>query len=213
MTTPDKERASCWSVTINNPTDDELKCYAPGWSLTGQFEQGEGTGTRHFQGMLKTPQVRFSQVKRAFPRAHIEPARNQKALALYVNKSETRVAEYAGSSVPNMFQFQDTIAGDWDTDEFNRRTSDEQYCKTYQYDMSEMALAYSDELVAKRIAQGGRGLEFIAINPMWRSSWKKFYHYIITRHASSQQACQKDAPPAPPPAPPQSPADIGLNTH
>lgn len=111
-----------------------------------------------------------------------------------------------------MFQFQDTIAGDWDTDEFNRRTLDEQYCKTYQYDMNEMALAYSDELVVKRIAQGGRGIEFIAINPMWRSSWKKFWSYIITRHVSSQ-ACDEEAPPAPLSAPPQSPADIGLNTH
>lgn len=78
MTTPDKDkRASCWSVTINNPTEDELKCHHLGWSLQGQFEQGEETGTRHFQGMLKTgQQVRFAAVKKVFPRGHIEPARN-----------------------------------------------------------------------------------------------------------------------------------------
>lgn len=196
MTTP-SDRASCWSITINNPADDELKCHTPGWTLEGQFEQGE-EGTRHFQGMLKTPQVRFSAVKRVFPRAHIEVARNKKALELYVHKSETRVGDYAGSAVPNMFQFQDTIAGDWDNDEFTRRTSDPAYCITYGYDMNEMALVYVDELVAKRVAQGGRGIEFIAINPMWRSSWKKFWCSIITRHAlpPPPSPCPQDAPPA-----------------
>lgn len=195
MTTPSDKRASCWSITINNPTDDELKCHTPGWTLQGQFEQGDETGTRHFQGMLKTPQVRFAAVKRVFPRAHIEVSRNPKALEQYVHKSETRVGEYAGSAVPNMFQFQDTIASDWDPDEFTRRTSDDTYCRTYGYDINEMALVYVDELVAKRVAEGGRGLEFIGINPMWRSSWKKFWRSIITRHALPP-------PPVPPPPPP-----------
>lgn len=193
------DRATCWSITLNNPTDDQLKCHTPGWTLEGQFEQGDETGTRHFQGMLKTPQVRWSAVKRVFPQAHIEVARNKQALEKYVHKSETRVAEYTASSVPNMFQFQDTVAGDWDVDEFTRRTTDEQYCRTYQYDLNEMALVYVDELVAKRVAQGGRGIEFIAINPMWRSSWKKFWRSIITRHAlPPPPPCPQDAPPAPP---------------
>lgn len=191
------ERASCWSITINNPTEGEVKCDQPGWTLTGQYEEG-AEGTRHFQGMLKTPQIRFAAVKRVFPRAHIEAARNKQALEAYVHKSETRVAEYSGSSVPNMFQFQDTIASDWNQEEFSRRISNEVYARTYKHDINEMALVYVDELVATRIEQGGRGLEFIAINPMWRSSWKKFWRNIITRNARPSPPPPEEASHAPP---------------
>jgi len=48
--------------------------------------------------MVKTPQVRFSAVKKAFPRAHIEVARNPAALATYVSKEETRVGQLPGKS-------------------------------------------------------------------------------------------------------------------
>lgn len=200
------DRASCWSITINNPEEGEVKCEHPGWTLTGQFEEG-AEGTRHFQGMLKTPQVRFSAVKRVFPRAHIEVARNKQALEAYVHKSETRVAEYAGSSVPNMFQFQDTIAGDWVEADFKLRLGNEQHAKRHKHDIDDIALAYVDELVATRIERGGRGLEFIAINPMWRSSWKKFWRNIITRNARPPPPQPEEAP-SPSPAP-QSPADAG----
>lgn len=61
-----------------------------GWKIYGQEEIGEN-GTPHLQLMVKTPQVRFPQVKRVFPRAHIEPARNVTALRQYVEKEETRV--------------------------------------------------------------------------------------------------------------------------
>jgi len=181
------DRGCCWSITINNPTDDDTKCDMPGWSLEGQYEVG-AEGTRHFQGILKTgKQVRFSAVKRVFPRAHIEVARNKKALEAYVKKEETRVGEFTGTAVPNMFQFQDTIAAVFDMEELNRRWLDESISKQYKHDINEMALAYTDELVAQQISAGGRGLEFIAINPMWRSSWKRFWRYIITRRDASAQ--------------------------
>jgi len=156
---------------------EELKCDAPGWKLQGQFEEGN-EGTRHFQGMLETPQVRFSAVKRVFPRAHIEVAKNKKALQAYVNKQETRVGTFEGTSVPNMFQLQDSIASDWDDNEWRRRL----YINIEQDD-DVRALEYLDTLVAKRIENGQRGIEFIAINPMWRSSWKKFWLSIIIRNA------------------------------
>ena len=184
------DRGSCFSITINNPTEADTKCDQPGWSLDGQYEVG-AEGTRHFQGILKTgKQVRFSAVKRVFPRAHIEVARNKKALEKYVKKDETRVGEFAGTAIPNMFQFQDTISGVFDMDEINRRWMDEEISKLYKQDINEIALAYIDELVAQHVVQGGRGLEFIAINPMWRSSWKKFWRSIITRHASQSNPSQ-----------------------
>lgn len=89
------DRGTCWSLTINNPTDDDrqnLAMLPAGWTVKGQEEKGE-QGTLHLQLMLKTPQVRFSAVKKHFPRAHIEKARNEVALSNYVVKSETRVSE------------------------------------------------------------------------------------------------------------------------
>jgi len=179
------ERFSCWSITINNPTKAELLCQVPGWKLTGQFEKGK-EGTEHFQGMLKTPQVRFSAVKRAFPRAHIEGARNALALAAYVSKEDTRVATYEANSVPSLFQYQDIIAKLWDVEQFDNIVDAFHITnRNPNRDDSDAALGYVDILCAREIEKGARGLEFVAINPMWRSSWKRFYRSIIKRNASS----------------------------
>lgn len=87
------ERATYWSVTINNPIQDDHENIARarqrGWKVDGQPEIGE-QGTPHLQLAVRTPQVRFSQVKKAFPRAHIEVARNPAALSRYVVKTNTR---------------------------------------------------------------------------------------------------------------------------
>lgn len=92
------QRATCWSVTINNPTpaDEEEIAVArqKGWKVEGQLEKGDG-GTLHYQLSVKTPQVRFSAVKKAFSRGHIEQARNVAALEQYVSKLDTRVAPLA----------------------------------------------------------------------------------------------------------------------
>lgn len=48
-------------------------------------------GTPHYQLMVKTPQMRFSALKKQFPRAHIDEARNAQALQQYVHKEETRI--------------------------------------------------------------------------------------------------------------------------
>jgi len=171
----------------------------PGWKLSGQYEEGK-EGTRHFQGMLKTPQTRFAAVKRVFPRAHIEAARNALALEKYTTKAETRVGVYEATGVPNMFQAQDIIAGMWNQEHFVRRTQDDAYARMFKYDYGDMALAYVDEMVSELVGNGQRGLEFIAINPMWRSSWKKFYASIIKRNARSSHS---------PPAPQASPQGTG----
>jgi len=71
------DRATVWSVTINNPTPSDEEGIAlarqRGWQVEGQKEKGS-EGTEHYQLMVKTPQVRFSAVKKAFPRGHIEAA-------------------------------------------------------------------------------------------------------------------------------------------
>nr|WPR18755.1 MAG: replication polyprotein [Skomarfal virus 55] len=197
---PKDNRGCHWSITINNPTDTDTACGVPGWKLLGQFEQGE-EGTRHFQGYLKTPQVRFSAVKAAFPRAHIELARDPRALQKYVHKEDTRVAEYVANDIPSMFTYQEIVAAAWDPVEFTRRVTDEYENATITRvprPQDDLAMEYVDSIVATQIEAGQRGAEFIAINPMWRSSWKRFWRSIIARHATQTQ--QRDqAPPQPPP--------------
>lgn len=179
------ERASCWSITINNPKDEEYQIVLPAkWKLQGQLEKG-AEGTIHYQGMLTTSQVRFSAVKKVFPRAHIEVARNKTALQKYVQKEETRVATV--QSIPTLFEYQTIIAEKWVDEEFraigNRRIEANIFT-----DWDDVAMLYLDRLVSEDIESGRRGAEFIAINPMWRSSWKKFWSSIIKRHAQNSEA-------------------------
>lgn len=176
-------RATCWSITINNPEDGEVNVtLPPGWKLTGQYEMG-AEGTRHFQGMLKTPQVRFTAVKKLFKRAHIEVARNKVALTQYVDKEETRVASFGGNESPLIFQYQDIIADDWNDEEYMDFAKERLDAKDY----SDAVLPYIDVLCSRRIAQGARGLEFISVNPIWRSSWKRFAQVIVKRRRAATE--------------------------
>ena len=188
------QRGSCWSVTINNPTEQETQVQLhPGWKLSGQLETGE-EGTVHFQGMLRTPQVRFSAVKALFPRAHIEVARNPAALAVYVQKEETRTAEWTQkSAIPTIFQFQQIVADRWNYPLFLDDWRAATYNNTSKT-IDEHALMWTDGIVEQLIEEGQQGAEWIAINPMWRSSWKKFWRSIIRRNAS--QTLQQATPPA-----------------
>ena len=157
----------------------------PGWKLTGQYEQGDN-GTRHFQGMLTTPQVRFSAVKKVYPRAHIEIARNKKALSQYVDKEETRVASFGGNDSPTIFQYQDMIADKWDWDTWATEYNIEVIVKDYNADYGKAAMAYVDKMCGYEIANGAKGLEFISINPIWRSSWMKFWSSILERRKNER---------------------------
>lgn len=198
------ERANCWSITINNPTDADMKPDLPaGWKLQGQMEKG-AEGTEHFQAMLTTPQVRFSAVKKVLPRAHIEVARNKAALQKYVNKEDTRLGGAVSivSDIPTLFAYQNTVAERFDVtaldSRFNARLSEwaaAPGAAAKPPDLDEMAMDYLDSLVAEDIRRGVRGIEFIAINPMWRSSWKKFWRSIIARNGVSSSQ-QEDASPS-----------------
>lgn len=177
------ERATCWSITINNPVETDYKCPLPAkWSLEGQLEKGN-EGTVHFQGMLTTPQVRFSQVKKIFPRAHIEVAKNKSALKKYVHKDETRIEAVSDnvSTIPTLFDFQHTIASEWDDLDFAAYTEQYSDNDVVKLGMGEIALRYVDSLVEKHIENGVNGVEYIAVNPMWRSAWKKFYKSMVAR--------------------------------
>lgn len=173
-------------MTINNPTEEDLKPLLPaGWRLEGQPEKGE-QGTEHFQGMLRTPQVRFSAVKKVLPRAHIELARNAAALQLYVKKDETRAGEYQviESAIPTIWEYQKTVAQKWDPTVFQGLIDARE---NQSKSIDQIVLKYVDSIVAQHVRAGMRGVEFIAINPMWRTTWKHFWASIIERDGVSSQ--------------------------
>lgn len=171
------QRASCWSLTINNPTDADEEhinlARQKGWHVVGQKERGEN-GTEHYQLMLKTPQVRFSAIKKSFPRAHIEVARDPIALAKYVQKEETRVGELVknDSMYPTMSKvwhlmaiYMDSNDGrggaymDWDADRWLREW---------------------DSFIGDTICDG-LYVEHIGANPQNRSIVKLYGRQIVAR--------------------------------
>ena len=161
---------------MNNPTPEDRKpTLPPGWILQGQEEVGK-EGTPHLQLMLKCSRTeRFSAVKKVFPRAHIEVARNQTALSAYVHKEETRVDEFKTTGIPSIFEYQKTIAKQWDDAVFTalRQGTDQT--------IEESVTEYVSHLISKEIEKGQEGAEWIDINPMWICSWKKHWRSILKR--------------------------------
>lgn len=181
-----------WSVTINNPDakDEEAINLArqKGWSVLGQLEKGEN-GTPHYQLAVKTPQVRFSAVKKQFPRGHIEVARSTPALLNYVEKEATRVA-----ALPTQQDMYPSLSKYWqlvflhlnglgkdgldyvDLEEgkvsFYREERNILYRKT--------PLSVLDEATRSLITQGYH-VEGIGGNPNTRSQWKLYSDAIILR--------------------------------
>lgn len=177
------ERSRYWSITINNPTPQDLAPVFPsGWEMFGQIEEGK-EGTRHYQGMLHTPQVRFTAVKKVLTRAHIEIARNKDALAKYVKKEDTRVEEVntIKSEIPSLFGYLHEVAAAWDDEEFQGMRVDD------GEKMEDVAFRYVNILVSRDIESGRQGLEYIAINPMWVKAWRTFWHALVKRERSYPQ--------------------------
>lgn len=170
------DRATCWSVTINNPisADDDNIAQArqkSGWKVEGQLEEGEN-GTKHYQLMVKTPQLRFSAIKKIFPRAHIEVARNVKALTEYVHKEDTRLAELPQSEkYPTMSKFYELIY-----QEMLELNSKGQWVN---WDGDEMLKKF-DSAISQLIIKE-YFVESFATNPQTRSSFKKFGYEILIR--------------------------------
>lgn len=187
------DRATCWSITQQIESTEEGNLFMeqqvpPGWRLTGQVEEAPTTGKLHLQLMLKTPQVRFSAVKSQFPKAHIEIARDRRALAKYVQKTETRVMAVEQTETPTLWQFSEMVANRVDIDELVEylrtwRTTPEGSGVTIYWDdaTGEEMLKYIDILVGRYVHEGIRGSEYMGINPMFRSAWKTYGRSLIMR--------------------------------
>nr|WAE42249.1 MAG: replication associated protein [Cressdnaviricota sp.] len=177
-------RASVWSITTYGPDADtapDMAIYQlpPGWKLSGQIERCPTTGRLHHQGMLITKQNRFSAVKNVFPVSHIEVARDPKALATYTKKEESRVESVPTYQGCTVFSLQTKVLLRWDDTRFD------EYCSQYanRKTKKELYLPFVDILVSELIEQGdANGIEFVSINPMWRSSWIHFGESIVKRY-------------------------------
>jgi len=192
-------RSTCWSLTINNPApaDEEQINLARqrGWKVEGQMEKG-AEGTLHYQLRLMTPQVRFSAVKKAFPRAHIEAARDPIALGKYVTKEATKVADLpqGQDAYPSLSKFWELIYLHYNTDDsygWNSLSLEEGLAEFYHEDL-DMELSSSPLVVLDRavrvLISGGYHIESLAANPSTRSMWKLYARELIGRSHKSVQA-------------------------
>lgn len=197
MATESGTKASCWSVTINNPTEDDfrawnaLKGYPWVKEVLGQVEKGEKEETPHIQGMVKTQHVRFSQVKKALPRAHIEKARKEAALAAYVQKDETRVAAIPTSKVATQQDIQKRIMK-MTLDKYLSTGGENSKDSFYAWLQIEMVRnrhfseSWLDAAVKALILEGYFGIEFVICNPQVRLAFKKYFSEIIIREYAAQ---------------------------
>lgn len=182
-------RATCWSLTINNPTaaDEEainLARQKSGWKVHGQKEKGE-SGTEHYQLMLTTPQVRFSAIKKIFPRAHIEVARDRVALSKYVAKEDTRVGTLCDDQehYPSMQRLWDMFAA-W----INERDLHHKWMDSN----SDYRLELFDKYINDMIYEG-YVVETMGVNPQIRSAVKNYGVNIIIRSLRRQTDRQTEA--------------------
>lgn len=185
------QRATCWSLTINNPTaadDEEINLARQrGWQVDGQPEMGK-EGTPHYQLIVRTPQVRFSAVKRAFSRAHIEAARNPVALAQYVRKEDTRVGSLpTGQEMyPSLSRFWELLYDHFNEEEEFDYTLLPDEVRFYDVDVQRSfrkePLIFFDDAVRALIMRGYR-VENVAMNPSTRASFAKYWDAIFVRVA------------------------------
>lgn len=200
------ERATCWSVVINNPiqADDENIATArqKGWKVEGQLERGT-EGTPHYQLCVKTPQVRFSQVKAQFPRAHIDVARNVVALQRYVVKEETREAplptsQEAYPSQQKVWEWfgsyhytREDLLDDYRvyTMKYMESGSSKELLNKHEYGQIRL-LGIFDEMIEQKI-QEGYYVELIGVNPQIRSAVKNYGFAIMERERVRREDAEK----------------------
>jgi len=174
-------KATHWSITINNPNknDEEYLALArqKGWKVEGQMEKGDN-GTQHYQLLLTCKgQQRFTAVKKAFPRAHIEPARDVMALKKYVNKEDTRIGPLViqADQYPSCSKLMSWFGEAFDNYKPNGDGIDD----------TEL-LTIFDKMINQKIRQGFY-VEGMAVNPQIRSSIKSYGRSIAFRERLHRQ--------------------------
>lgn len=173
-------RASKWSVTINLKSvsrETAEECIARArqrdWRVVGQLEQGE-SGTEHYQLAVATPQIRFTAVKKVFPTAHIEVAKDWNALLAYCQKEDTRkeVLKNVKSNYISWSQLRDLF--------FNWLLTQTDH--EFEQD-HERRLRLWDEFIGEAITRNYE-VDVMGVNPQYRSCIQKYWtSYVeVERH-------------------------------
>jgi len=197
------DRATCWSITINNPTPSDEEAIATarqkGWKIEGQIEKG-AEGTTHYQLMCRTPQVRWSAVKKQFDRGHIEVARDPNALRKYVGKEESRVGELPSTEMyPSMSMlwrliYRRNLTDDKEGWDYLAYTDDEtirMFRDHIAYQMEAHPLIWFDGQIRALIFEGYH-VESLAVNPAVRSCWKNYWSSLLWRAHCEEIKCVKE---------------------
>lgn len=171
-----------------------------GWKVEGQEETCPSTGRKHFQFWVKTPQVRMSEVKKVFQGAHIEVARNVKAVMNYCQKEDTRSGSLpqASDKYPN----QDKLFSMFGVWVCKHLPMSRKHGVLYNRDgyvqkvSGDTWLQWFDECCGELIETGYR-VESLAVNPAIRSAIKKFGNAIFARYrlerdGDAQNPCAVD---------------------
>jgi len=168
-------RASSWSITINNPNpsdeEDINRARQKGYKVEGQLEKGEN-GTPHYQLMVKTPQIRFSAMKKMFKRAHIEVARNPDALEAYVQKEDTRIGKLAETNemYPSLSKLW-LLFQEWSDQEIGVNT----------IHLTGDDMLHNFDRFVRVYIEKGYHIETMAVNPQIRSCVKNYILSIFQR--------------------------------
>lgn len=182
-------RATAWSVTLFN--GEEKTDLPEGWKLDGQQEKCPETGKLHYQGFLKTKQVRFSSVKKVFPKAHIEKARDEVALKKYVHKKATRVAPAPKTGSLNFTKFfEDVFEYCWDLTD----RQDMQTVATLIHDVKmDGTGSWLNETVACMIRAGGTwDYAHRATDPKIKAMWNRFRVPFLLSWLEEQERAKND---------------------
>lgn len=178
------QRATYWGpntqFAIKSFPEQRALAEQRGWKVDGQEEQCETTGRRHIQFWVKTPQVRMSEVKKIFSGAHIEVARNVKAVQQYCQKEETRSGSLpqASDKYPTQDKLFALFSG-WLHAVVTLRKG------AVLPRTGEEWLQRFDECCEKLII-GGMRVESLAVNPAVRSAIKKYGSALYSRHISEK---------------------------
>lgn len=185
-------RATAWSVTCNlknvtrSRVDDCITAARTlGWGVEGQLERGDEEGTEHYQLLVRTPQVRFSAVKKVFPTAHIEPAKNVKALEQYVHKEDTRVEALRNIEVTFLTYPQVRLQF------FEWLVNNSLHLSLYRD--PDDRLAQWDRFIGLSIEEGMH-CDLIGMNPQHRGCISKYWFHYIAYEQTRRQTHDRRQP-------------------
>jgi len=176
------EKSSRWAMTVFEPQFKCLEVVPPivaewGW----QDEVCPTSGKLHKQGYIRTyQQQRFAAMKKAFPGVHLEIARDWNKLLNYCNKTDTAVAGtqvHEKNDIPSLFTYSTELA------KRLSRGYAAGLVNSYERVMDYVSLDIMDTKM--------RGIEWIATNPQFITTWKKYWREMLFRAAQTDR--QTDA--------------------